>query len=270
MRIAYIVTSVVSQIFILLYLTPALVLGFDDDSKSFMAVGLSFSGVFFIISNVLLVESVFSKRHFKSLYYDTRDQSENLTEYFETRLDSEKEKRRIFHDIPYHLVSIQALQKSGQSDKAETYIDRLADRFIDSGHETNTGNHQLNAIISGCLDKYQNAKAAVDGLLPNELSIPNHDFCVILSNLLDNAFREADALSGTVIIDLKVTENRLYIRIANPVSKKVKITDNIIQSQKHGQGIGSLNVDEYVTKSGGKVFYHCSDKCFIADLYLPL
>jgi CheY-like chemotaxis protein len=62
----------------LLYLSPALILGFDGYSKPVVAVGLSFSGIFFIISNFLLVESVFSKNRFKSLYRDSREQSENL------------------------------------------------------------------------------------------------------------------------------------------------------------------------------------------------
>ena len=269
MRAAYIITLLISQIFFLLYLTPAMIYGFDKDIEPLAVIGLSFSGVFFIISNVVLVETVFAKRKFKSLYNEFRAQSENLTDYFESRLDSEKEKRKIYHDMPYHLLSIQALAHSDRSSELSAYIDKLAGRFAEQEMTVNTGNHQLNAIVLGCLDKYPDAKIEIDGILPNELSVTPHDFCIILSNLLDNAFRMAEKLSGTVQITLKVTDRTLYARIINPVAKKVKIVDNTVQARKYGQGIGLRNAEEYVAKNNGKMVYNCSESNFTTDLYLP-
>ena len=263
MRAAYIVTSIISQICFLLYLSPALILGFDGYSKPVVAVGLSFSGIFFIISNFLLVESVFSKNRFKSLYRDSREQSENLLDYVDTRIITAKEKQKIYHDIPYHLLSLQSLAENNNINELENYINRLVGRLIESGITVNTGSHQLNAIISGCIAKYPETEVEINGIMPNEINIPHHDLCIILSNLLDNAFKMS---AGTVKIEVKYGET-LYIRIMNSVRKKVKISDNIIQS---AHGIGLLNVGEYVDKNNGKVFYHCNDKCFVVDLYLPL
>lgn len=211
-----------------------------------------------IIIFLLIKESeaqYFQKKNTISEYY-----LETQKQHYETLTESNREIRKIKHDMKNHIYCLQGLYECGKYEELGKYLGEM-DESLKQVAVTNYVGHEIaDAIISEKKHKAEelgillNAEGALFGV-----EFAAIDVCTIFSNILDNAIEATQKLPADKRqIDLKVGRNKNYLFISecNPVEHAPAISDNAIATTKKNSanhGFGITNIKEAAAKYDGDV-----------------
>ncbi len=125
-----------------------------------------------------------------------------LHQYVEEAREHVRKTKALRHDIKNHITVVKELLQSGKRDQALCYIGDLDGMVQELSFPCNTGSPAVDILIG---NKFGVAKSAgIDTdcslLLPYPCAVRDIDFCIILSNALDNAMnacREMEREAGT-------------------------------------------------------------------------
>lgn len=95
------------------------------------------------------------------------------------------------HDIKNHITVVKDLLQNGKSDEALAYIGDMADMSETLSFPCSTGNPVVDILVGNKLGIAESMGIAVDCSLrlPYPCPVRDIDFCIVLSNALDNAIR---------------------------------------------------------------------------------
>ena len=196
----------------------------------------------------------FQKKHAIDEYY-----LETQKSHYESLMQSNREIRKIKHDMKNHLFVIGKLAEEQKYTEITEYIHNLDEQLGHADVSFQIGNEIADAILS---EKYARAEAMgillkVDGNMSG-MEFAAIDVCTIFSNLIDNAIEAVAMAEGEKWIELVIKKhnNFLVIRGTNPCRNKPEIVDNGIVSTKHdsgNHGFGLINIKEAVQKYDGDV-----------------
>ncbi len=156
------------------------------------------------------------------------------------------------HDIRHHSQIIMNLLNSSDIVKAKEYLINLYKDTQNSCITEYSENLVVNSVLSHHIDKAkkQGIEVKCKSILPPELTIDEMEFCVILSNLIENAVQNAVSY-----IDISVLQNgkQFCINIENDYAGELKknSSGDYISTTQGGSGIGLKSVRYLVDKQGG-------------------
>ena len=115
------------------------------------------------------------------------------------------------HDYHNHIQMIKAYRALGQDDRLDAYLDELEQDLKGFDVLIRSGNVMIDAVLNSKLSLAKSHGIAINAkaVVPQELSFPDIDLCVILGNLLDNAIEACQWLEEPasrfirVYLDLK-------------------------------------------------------------------
>lgn len=178
---------------------------------------------------------------------------------------------RIFrHDIKNRLVSLMALIKEKQSDKALQIMEKNLNWLEEmNSNIINSGNPVVDAIIQAKLHiaKDKNISLQISTKLAEEIQMDELELGIVLGNALDNAIeaveKNTEKNKKSISLTLMSTDNRISISISNPVDEDIN-TEKLITSkfdkEKHGYGIKSIKA--IAQKHDGIVSFSCDNRVF--------
>lgn len=170
--------------------------------------------------------------------------------YYILLSEKNEDVKRFRHDLKNHFFCLQALVQEGRIDKITEYISDLSQDAKEVTDQIHTGSNVVDAIINDALDKNPQATITINGFLPNPLYISAVDLCTVFSNIITNAVEAIsvldDSINRTIDVCIKKMENKIYIRVTNPIKEKALIEHNIIGTTKsdkemHGFGLGNIH-----------------------------
>lgn len=128
----------------------------------------------------------------------------SLNQYVEEAKARYEKTRSFRHDIKNHITVVKDLLQNGKTGQALDYIRDLADRTEELSFPCATNNPVADILLGNKLGMAESMGIDVSCslLLPQPCSIRDIDFCIILSNALDNAIqacKNMDARSGRYI-----------------------------------------------------------------------
>ena len=93
------------------------------------------------------------------------------------------------HDYHNHIQMMKAYRALGQDDRLDAYLDELEQDLKGFDVLIRSGNVMIDAVLNSKLSLAKSHGIAINAkaVVPQELSFPDIDLCVILGNLLDNA-----------------------------------------------------------------------------------
>ncbi len=181
----------------------------------------------------------------------------------------------IKHDFMKHLNSIQTHISSGSPEKAEEYLSNVRNQVTDSEMFSHTGNLIIDSIINFSLNQFGLSHDQVELVsqnIPSELEIADYDLTIILSNLLNNAFRASRAAKdGKTKIKLDYNKGMFLIEVINDYNwtlKKAKGLFATNQEDGDAHGYGLNNVLDAVGKYDGKLNISTTDTIFTAEVFM--
>jgi hypothetical protein len=220
------------------------------------AIGLMFSD----ITIFYLFDAITEKAVIKNKYNILERQIESQVMQYEAMEFSNKNIRKIKHDMNNHLLCIQSLINN-ESSEASNYVSTLYKTLNNHVKELDTGNYIIDSLLNAKI-----AMAEVCGIkvnkriqIPIGLKIDDVDSCILLGNALDNAIEACNRISDgnkEIKISFIKNQNALIFVIKNTTDGKLKRNGQLFYSSKRSPetiGIGLENIYNTVRKYNGIV-----------------
>lgn len=197
------------------------------------------------------------------------------------RYESFKEKmdevQRARHDLRQHLRLISSYLENGDMQILKDYIERYGQSL-----PTDTGiryceNNVADTVIRFYAEKSQehNIEFVSKVALPEKLNINEPDLCVLLGNLLENAFNSCmahlDDHPKIVINGQLIGSQALTITVDNsPADMPKRINTRFLSSERNAFGIGTSSIENVAGRYDGDCRFDWKDGSFFASIVLHL
>ena len=162
-------------------------------------------------------------------------------------LGKQNQLRQYRHDLRHHIAYLHGCLSAGELEAAQAYLTRLDETVLKTSYRRLCENTTVNLILSFYVEKAE--AAGIRFLphmdLPQEISLPAIDLCVILGNLLENAIHACQSLpeeQRSITLNAMQEKNSLSLTVKNPYEGTVFLADGIPVTPRKGHGIGTRSV----------------------------
>jgi len=170
--------------------------------------------------------------------------------YLQEAVLRDQKTRAFRHDIRNHLTVLAELLKTGQSGPAYEYLSNLEEAAAELSFAVQTGNAAVDALLGS---KFQAAQQKAVRIrceleIPRQNAVRDMDWCILLSNALDNAVRACEKLpeeERQIQISSRKKGNFYLITIENSCEKELKTVPE--------DGIGLSNIRAVAERYHGAV-----------------
>lgn len=197
--------------------------------------------------------------------------------------NAQQELRKFHHDSKAHLNAIQYLAQSGELEKIKNYVSKLAEtqevaKYIDTGNII--GDAVINQYYRICREIGMDV--VVMGHFAESLNVDETDMCIILTNIISNAYEAAVKCVDEKILKVEITDYKenQFIRVINSVQKEVEVNDgklciersSKIDGKTHGYGIA--NAIEAAERCSGSILWekikYKEKECILTEVRLNI
>lgn len=185
--------------------------------------------------------------------------------HFKTYQETQKETRRIKHDMRNHMICIKDLYERGEYGLLGDYIMDLSQMTQKIDREYHIGNDMADAILNEKLSqvKQYEIELIIEGSMTEIKGLAPIDICTLFANALDNAIEEIKRLQlikAVLTVTVKRNNRIVLITFTNPCNK----TKGIMQVKTRkadtiNHGFGMDNMRKTADKYNGNV------KCSILE-----
>lgn len=186
-------------------------------------------------------------------------------EHFKAYQETQRETRRVYHDMKNHISCIHNLILKGRYEETSKYLMDLNTQIHNINKEIYTGNEIVDAIIN---EKQSNSvkdqiSISIDGKL-GYLPLDPIDLCTIFSNAADNgieALRDSLVSDKVLEIQFKRQGEMQWIMFRNPVKRRKTAFLSVTTKGdyiNHGFGMGNIRLA--VEKYKGHMEYHLENE----------
>ena len=194
----------------------------------------------------------------------------------EAQLESQRNIRKMKHDMKGHTVTLSGLLAAGQIVEAQTYLKGL-EESMDTLLGQYCANPYINAVFVHYIGKLEKMGAVcrMDLQIGDE-ALPHMELCQILSNELENA---CDALRGLPAdrreVSVLMKYNRVYLLmcIQNQCRNDLYVERGTIpptDKEGHDHGFGLVTVKEAAERLGGNMVCHAENGSFVLEVMIPI
>lgn len=237
------------------------------------------SAVGMLFFNLILYFLFTSMMHFLDAQAQVRllkQQVEFQAAHYRELEASQKEIRRIRHDMNNHLLCLKHLLNSRQYMEAESYLSSLGGAVEDTSDQIDTGNAVLDSLLSAKLMTIQANRIHCEKTIaiPSGLSIAPIDLCIILGNSFDNAIEACTRMKEgkpEIQFVLIYRNKSLMLHLTNTTDAVPRNTGGRFLSAKRRfcePGIGLSNMERVVQKYDGVMETACENGLFSLSILL--
>lgn len=205
---------------------------------------------------------------------DLKQMSEN---YYLALLRKEEETRKYRHDMNSHILCLKEYARKEKATDTLQYIETLEKRLDNIQKKVYfTGNDILDILLNYYLQSLDNTNISVTGMCKSELKINDVDFCIVISNLLQNSVEEILRLQNTDrYIRISVEQGKSFLRFeirnsSETVFFKNRELPGTQKEDKKNHGIGLTNVIETIECNQGMFEMEGNGKEVCATVVLPV
>ena len=224
-------------------------------------------GILAVALFLVLVVLVYQKKEMKRLMVLKDKCISEQTEQYKTAMNKERELRRFRHDYNAHMTAISGLLANEEYDKLQEYIKSMG-YFREKFNLVNSGNIITDAVFNQykeLCDK-DNIEFEVSGKLPGNFNMAETDLCVLISNLISNAYEAAlkcEEDRRIISVEIRNSDEDVFIDVSNSVNGEVMFKNGLPVTDKpdrKNHGFGVENILEVVERNGGYVEWKQLDK----------
>ena len=185
-----------------------------------------------------------------------------------------EEARQARHDMRHQMNQLSALAEAGDLDGLKAYLAKTVSRIPDL--DMNFCENRAADSVAGyycALVKREGIPFCARLNLPQTLPVDEMDLCLVLSNLLENAF-EASLRTAPARRRIELTaylhgNSLALIQVENTYDGVIREKDGVfLSSKRKGDGVGLQSVRHIAEKSGGVSTVTYQDGLFCAKVML--
>ena len=185
------------------------------------------------------------------------------------------EARHAKHDIRHHITIMSSYLASKEYEKLEKYLNSYKKSLPDDSSIMLCQNQAINALLVyfAGLSKDAETDFKVHATIPETISIPENDICVVLGNLLENALHACFTYKGNdkqISIAISYNEGCMLIAIDNTFNGKLKknFDGALLTTKKDGTGVGIESVKNIAKSYNGLFSYEVKGNMFCVSVML--
>lgn len=179
------------------------------------------------------------------------------------------------HDLRHHMQYLLSCIRNERLEQAQAYIGKVCSEIEDTKVIVFCENEAANLIFSAFFSRAEKLGVAISikAALPNDIPIAENDWCVLLSNALENALNACQKLKERELpcfIDIVTYENKrkIFLQISNSCEENISFSHGIPVTARPGHGIGVHSIRTIVEHYGGIYSFSVKDGLFILQLSL--
>lgn len=212
-------------------------------------------------------ENMLMEERVRGIIASGREHYQTMNEMYDTL-------RILRHDYKYHLSAIRELLHAGQQDNADRYLVDVETQLSAGEIQVFCKNSVINALLASYAERLSKLKIrfTFEISLPESISVPDYDLCIILGNLLENAVEACQKQIKNRCIELVVKSHgtQLAIMVKNSFDGAVRQDKNRLVSTKKEGGIGLRSIQMITARYGGELFTEWNTETFTAYVLMHL
>lgn len=186
------------------------------------------------------------------------------------------EKSRIYrHDLRHHMLYLLSCIENKQFGQAHTYIQEICSKFEATTVIAFCENEAANLIFSAFAEraKKHDIGISIKAVIPKDIPISESDWCVLLSNALENALHACQKLTkkglpGSINVSAFEKNEKLFLQITNSCEKNITFSHGIPVTDNPGHGIGVRSICAIVEHYGGIYSFSAQNGLFTLHMAL--
>lgn len=149
-----------------------------------------------LLAVLLIYQRLVRMKHAEKRLLCLFGQEAEQRRYMEEAVLREKRTMAFRHDLKNHLSVLKELLRTGQGEKACVYLDQLGEAAEGLSCGIRTGNPAVDVLLgSKCaVAEQMGIRFSCDISIPKDGGLKEIDWCILLSNALDNAVRACEAV----------------------------------------------------------------------------
>lgn len=220
-----------------------------------------------IIVYILYIENTYeiiSKDQTKQELTYARQFIVGQKEYYTKTLEYISQIRTIKHDFRHHIHALLYMSK----DEQQEYLRNLQEEIYLEYDENYCENHALNSLLQeyAVKTKKHDIKFTVNVDIPNHFGVDDLTLCIVVGNLLENAFEASMDIETERFITLsaRIMDGKLLTLIENKYNGQIKEKNGKLYSKKRDGGLGIISIKRILSGPGDDFEFYYDDNTFSA------
>jgi sensor histidine kinase YesM len=233
--------------------------------------------VFILLSVSILCYTIISLHAKAKLKYEaefSRSIISSGSDHYEKMNGMHDALRIMRHDYKYHLDTINALLQGRGEEDINQYLAELSRQLEITEIPVHCANTVINALVTNYAERC--AKAGINlsvdiAAMPESISVPNYEMCIILGNLMENAVEANMKREGGRSIELiiKALGDHLTVMVRNDRARaEITTRDALPISTKKSGGLGLRSVKAVAERYDGKLMAEWDEDAFTVYILL--
>ena len=183
-------------------------------------------------------------------------------EHYNQILDYIEQVRIIKHDFRHHIYALQSMDKEEQN----AYLKSLQKNLEQSDEIFFCQNQSVNGLLQDYNTRAKKNDISFTVKLDISYNIPVDDLtlCIIIGNLLENAFEACSHLDNDKYVSLRGRwiDDHLMMMVENSYDGHVKKNNGHIVSRKKDGGLGLVSIRRMLSRPGNEIEVNYDDNTF--------
>lgn len=179
------------------------------------------------------------------------------------------------HDLRHHMQYLLSCIENKRSEQALVYIQEICAEIEAAKVTVFCENEAANLIFSAFSGRAESHGVAISikAAIPQDIPISESDWCVLLSNALENALHACQKLKKKGLpssIDVSAYEKngKMFLQVANSCEENISFSHGIPVTADPGHGIGVRSICTIIEHYGGIYSFSAENGLFILRLSL--
>lgn len=186
-------------------------------------------------------------------------------DYYNRILEYSEQIRIIKHDFRHHIYALQTMSKDEQS----AYLKKLQDEMDSTTGLIFCQNVSVNGLIHGYATRTAkfNISFHVKLNLPDNIPIDNLSLCIVIGNLLENAFEACKRMEGSnrfITLKGRWMEDHLMLLVENSYHGRILEYGGKLKSSKKDGGLGILSIKKILNHPNDEFEFDYTNDTFTA------
>lgn len=235
---------------------------------------LLFASVTFMnITVYLLIEKIKNINELKHNYQSMEQHMKFQREKYVQLGSYYKSMRSILHDMKNHYFTITNYIENEEYDKLQDYMKDAIQKMESCYAGVNTGNLVIDAFMNHFKMLSENEHITFSeniSIVPDKIPLTDYDLCVVIGNLLDNAYNAVSQLTDkekTVNIHISINDSDSFVIFIKNTYAGSSSDSRIADDYEHGYGLS--NIEKIVDTYHGVMQYK-TDDYFAVTIVIPV
>ncbi|HBI62697.1 MAG TPA: hypothetical protein DDY31_16080, partial [Lachnospiraceae bacterium] len=209
-------------------------------------ISMVFAAYLFMVLLILFIYSQQSKKQLEKVNQLNVRYLKLQKRYYEYSLSQYEDMKKFRHDINHHIFILSELSREDKITELQEYIETMAEGY-EKMRGIHTGNFIADCIISRVLHELKEKAAfqfELEGHFPETFFMEDIDFCILLSNLLENAKEAIEKVTGECFLQMEIKSFHqwFYLIVRNSVASKEIDFQRTSKADKRNHGFGVQNI----------------------------